>query len=255
MSPAIATTRERLRLLVTPSRYGATLRRRYRMLSLRGRDVECPCCGSRFREFMPDWNRPNAICPRCGAQERHRALWLYLEERTDLFERPQSLLHFAPEYVFQSRLQRLPHLDYLSADLESPDAMVHFDITAIPYPDSAFDSIICSHVLEHVRDDSAAMRELVRVLRPGGWAIVLVPLDLSREETYEDASIATPEEREREYWQHDHLRLYGRDFSRRLEQGGFRVRVDRFVRELGPERIARHGLLEVDDIYLCTKPG
>src|SRR4051794_27384302 len=175
---------------------------------------------------MAAGSRPDAICPRCGAQERPRALWLYVERRPDLLPRPQRLLHFAPELIFRRRFEQAPGLEYLTADLDSPDAMVHFDITSIPYPDDSFDAIVCSHVLEHVEDDRAAMRELLRVLRPDGFAILLVPLDLSRDETYEDAAVTAPEARAREFWQHDHVRLYGRDFRRRLEEEGFHVQVD-----------------------------
>jgi len=249
----ILSTRELLRAAAQPSRYPAAVRRRWRMRQLRGDSVECPCCGGRFRAFMTERGRPNAVCPRCGAQERHRALWLYLRDRTPLFDRPLRTLHFAPELIFRRRLESLPNLDYVSADLDSPEAMLHFDITAIPFDDDSFDAVLCSHVLEHVENDRAAMRELVRVLRPGGFAIVLVPLDLSREETYEDPSVTAPEDRAREFWQHDHVRLYGRDFAERLEQSGFSVTVDPYVRELPAHVRRRHALLDVEDIYVGTK--
>ena len=162
--------------------YRARALRRYRLLRLRGDDVECPCCGGSFREFMPGRDGNNPICPRCGAQARHRALWLYLHERTNLYSEELSVLHFAPERALR-RIADAPNLRYLSADLDAPDVMEHFDITAIPHPDDSFDVILCIHVLEHVPDDRAAMSELARVLRPGGWAIVMVPLDLGLPET------------------------------------------------------------------------
>jgi SAM-dependent methyltransferase len=249
----ILSTRELLRAAAQPSHYPVALRRRWRIRRLRGDSVECPCCGGRFSAFMAERGRPNAVCPRCGAQERHRALWLYLRDRTPLFERPLRMLHFAPELIFRRRLESLPQLDYVTADLDSPEAMLHFDITAIPFEEDSFDAILCSHVLEHVEDDRAAMRELVRVLRPGGFAIVLVPLDLSREQTYEDVSVVAPEDRAREFWQHDHVRLYGRDFAARLEQAGFGVTVDPYVRELPEPVRRRYGLLDVEDIYVGTK--
>ena len=201
---------------------------------------------------MPGREPQNPICPRCGAQARHRALWLYLRERTNLLVEELSVLHFAPERALAQRLASQPNLRYVSADLDAPDAMEHFDITDIPHPDGAFDVILCIHVLEHVKDDRRAMRELRRVLAPDGWAIVLVPLDLERAETYEDPSITTPEERRRAYWQHDHLRLYGRDFSERLKQAGFRVTVDRWVRSLDPATVERYGLFPLEDMYVCS---
>lgn len=234
----------------TLARYRARAVRRYRLLRLRGDDVECPCCGGGFREFMPGRDENNPICPRCGAQARHRALWLYLHERTNLFTEELSLLHFAPERALR-RLSELPNLRYLSADLDAADAMEHFDITAIPHPDGSFDAILCIHVLEHVPEDRAAMRELHRVLRPGGWAIVMVPLDLTLPTTFEDPSIVTPEERERAFWQADHVRLYGPDFPDRLRQAGFTVTVDPWVRELEPETRRRYGLFAEEDIYVC----
>jgi SAM-dependent methyltransferase len=228
------------------------VRRRLRLLGLRGDAVECPCCDGRFREFMPGRDPNNPICPRCGAQARHRALWLYLHERTHLFNgEGLRVLHFAPERALGHALGSAPGIRYTSADLDDPAAMEHFDITAIPHPDHSFDVILCVHVLEHVEEDRAAMRELRRILAPNGFAIVLVPLDLSREETYEDPSITDPADREREFWQPDHVRLYGRDFGKRLEQAGFDVTVDRWIRSLDPTTIQRYGLFPLEDMYVC----
>ena len=157
-----------------------------RRLRHRGDAVQCPCCGRSGAASRPPGTAPDAICPGCGSHERHRALWLYLGERTPLGDEPMSLLHFAPEYALRGRMEALPALRYVTADLDPEGVDVQLDITAMPFEDGAFDAILCSHVLEHVPDDRAAMSELHRVLRPGGWALVLVPLDLSRETTYED---------------------------------------------------------------------
>jgi SAM-dependent methyltransferase len=230
-----------------------TAKRRVLMLVYRGRAVECPCCGGRWRRFMPSWNRPNAICPGCAAQERHRALWLFLRERRpELFLDEMSLLHFAPEPAFAQLFRARPNLAYTSADLSSPDADEHFDITAIPHPDGSFDSIICSHVLEHVEDDRAAIAELHRVLRPGGWAIVMVPSDPARETTYEDPSVVSEADRKREFWQEDHVRLYGRDFPDRLREAGFDVELDGYLTALDPALLSRYGA-SAAAIPLCTK--
>ena len=114
-----------------------------------GRRVECPICGRHYRKFMPYGyvhSRENALCPHCLALERHRLLWLYLQNETDFFEAPARLLHIAPEYCFIKRFERLPKLDYVTADLESPLAKVKMDIQQIPFPDNEFDIIFCNHI-------------------------------------------------------------------------------------------------------------
>jgi SAM-dependent methyltransferase len=228
-------------------------RRRLARLRHRGHEVECPCCGREFGSFAPDWNRADAICPGCGAHERHRALALYLRERTDLGERPQRLLHFAPEHALDRVLAGLPGLDRVTADLAQGAADLQIDITDIALDDASFDAILCSHVLEHVEDDRRAMRELMRVLRPGGWALVLVPLDLDRETTLEDPAVTTPEQRVAAYWQADHVRLYSLEIADRLRDAGFSVRVERLADELPPEAVRRHGLVRPDVMFRCER--
>jgi SAM-dependent methyltransferase len=199
-------------------------------------------------------NRQNAKCPRCGASERHRHLWLYLRNRTNLFSKRLRVLHFGPEWAIEKRLRRCPSLDYTSADLDPDRAMVRMDITDIPRPDESFDVALCSHVLEHVPDDGKAMSELYRILKPAGWAIVMVPIDHERAQTYEDPSIVSPEDRERLFWQADHVRLYGRDFKERLEQAGFEVSIESYRPEPAKDVMRRYGLKPDDEIYLCKKP-
>jgi SAM-dependent methyltransferase len=198
-------------------------------------------------------NRANARCPSCGARNRQRRLWLYLERKTNLLVDRLRVLHFAPERIFEEWLGSRPNLDYVSTDLERPRAMVKADITDLPFPDDSFDAILCSHVLEHVVDDRNAMRELYRVLRPGGWAVVLVPIDFSRSETFEDPTIVAPADRERLFGQDDHVRVYGRDFTARLEEAGFTVRVEDFTRELTESETRRYGLRRKRDLHLCLK--
>jgi SAM-dependent methyltransferase len=220
----------------------------------RGEGVECPCCGARFRRFVPYGlsRRPGAQCPGCGAVERHRLLWLYLRERSDLFTRPQRLLHVAPEEVFAARLRAVPGLRYLSADLAPSRAMLRADVQRLPLADASFDAVLCHHVLEHVADDRAALAELHRVLRPGGWALLQSPIRKELAETLEDAAVTDPRERERLYGQSDHLRQYGRDYGARLREAGFEVRAERFFKALPPERRARHGL-KGETIWLCLR--
>jgi SAM-dependent methyltransferase len=170
-----------------------------------------------------------------------------------LFSRRLAVIHFAPEPVFQQALRALPNLVYVSADLDSPLAAVRMDLAAIACPDGAFDVALCSHVLEHVADDRQALRELFRVLKPGGWSILQSPVDLNRETTFEDARVVSPADRARLFGQEDHVRLYGRDYAQRLEAAGFVVKAENFVKELPAEDIRRFGLVD-EDIYLALKP-
>ncbi len=237
-------------------RLAAALRRRWIRLRHRGTEVECPCCASTWAAFAADWNRADAICPGCGAHERHRALWLYLRDRIRVGEGPHEteLLHFAPEHGLRGLLGALPRVRLVTADLNPAGVDVQADITALPFPPATFDAVLCSHVLEHVPDDRAAMSEIARVLRPGGWALVLVPLDAGRDQTYEDPAITDPEDREREFWQHDHVRLYALDIADRLAAVGLAVRVERVVEGLPAGSARRYGLQPDETIFHCTRP-
>ena len=218
----------------------------------RGSAVRCPLCEHGFDRFKDDWNRPDALCWRCGSHERHRAQWLLFERRPQLLADAVSLLHFSPEWCLRARLAQRPGLRYVATDLDrSQDVDLRLDVTALDLPDGAFDAVLCSHVLEHVPDDAAAMRELRRVTAPGGWCLVMVPLALDRAVTYEDTSITAPEDRRREFLQHDHVRLYAPDVAGRLGGAGFDVEVVDLHAQLGPEGAARYGLLASDLIFLC----
>jgi SAM-dependent methyltransferase len=219
----------------------------------RGDDVECVCCERTFRGFMPDWNRPHAICPGCLSQERHRALWWYWANESSLLDGGRSILHFAPEYKIRRRLQRLPDTRYVTVDLNSPLAQVKADITRLPFESESFDTVICSHVLEHVADDRQALRELWRVLARGGTAYVMVPIDHTRARTYEDAAVTSPQLRQEAYWQADHVRLYARDFIDRLAEPGFSVATKSPATTLGEATARRYGLICQDLIFVCHK--
>ena len=220
-----------------------------------GNSVHCPLCGGNFRKFLAYGviSRPGAQCPKCGSLERFRLLWLYLKNKTNIFNDNLRVLHFAPEPLIQERLKSKPNLDYISSDLNPINAMLKMDITDINFKDDTFDVIICSHVLEHILDDGKAMRELFRVLKPGGWSIIQVPIQEGQEKTFEDPTVQSPEDRERLFGQFDHVRRYGLDFKDRLKDAGFRVSVDNYGRELGNDLIKKYGLGEQLEIYLCTK--
>jgi SAM-dependent methyltransferase len=219
-------------------------------LVYRGDAVECPCCRGRFRAFRSYHGRKNARCPACSSLERHRTLWLYLQRRTDVLSRAARILHMAPEPAIERQLRRLPSASYTAADLHpARPEIVRADITGLPFDDGSFDLVLCNHVLEHIPDDGAAMRELHRVLTDDGIAIMQHPIDENRATTYEDPSIVTPQARKRAFGQEDHARIYGRDFRERLSAAGFQVTVERYADELDAGEVQRYALAEHGGLY------
>ena len=234
-----------------------------------GKEFECPFCRGRFDKLLPGGYtfpvlreknvigagyRLNAACPRCFSADRERLILLFLKEKKqDIFLKKIRLLHVAPEARLSVFLKSHDNIDYLSADLDSPLADIKMDITNIVFKDGAFDFIICNHVLEHIPDDARAMSEIFRVLKPGGSAILQVPISYSIPHTIEDLSITDPKDREKVFGQDNHVRLYGRDYKKRLEQVGFTVIADNFIGELARQDIHKYGLIEGELIYLCSK--
>lgn len=229
--------------------------------------VECPCCGWRGKEFLPNGVevRKNARCPKCDSLERHRMYYLYLREKIPV-DKDVKVLHFAPERILTRLFRSFTNVGYLSADIDPHKAMRKEDITGTSFADNSFDIIFCSHVLEHIEDDGKAMRELLRILRPDGFAILLVPVKERFngriiDSTFEDFSITNPSEREKVFGQRDHVRIYGRDYKQRLEKAGFHVTIDKFIESLPEALVNRYALLpqhasasETDGwIYYCTK--
>jgi SAM-dependent methyltransferase len=223
---------------------------------LRGNAVECPVCGSTFRKFLPYGvkSRPNVLCPTCLSLERHRLIWLYLQQQTDFSVTPRRLMHVAPEQCFYDKFRQLKHIEYVTADLESPIADYHFDLHEIPFEADSFDMILCNHVLEHVTDDRRVMAEFLRVLRPGGFAILQVPLEPDRKVTYEDPSITDPRQREKHFGQKDHLRVYGLDYPNRLKDCGFQVEEHIVARTFDAALIDRYRLAPDETLYIACKP-
>ncbi|MDI3526781.1 MAG: hypothetical protein PWR03_964 [Tenuifilum sp.] len=225
-------------------------------LFYRGKKFQDPIDGVKYRKLLPYGRltvRKNALAPNSMSLERHRLIWLYLKRKTDFFTSQKKVLHIAPEYCFLKPFRRLRNIEYVTADLISPWADVKLDVQSMPFAENSFDLVLCNHVLEHVDDDKKAMAEILRVLRPGGFAILQVPMDLSMEQTLENPEYNTPELREKYYQQRDHLRLYGRDYAQRLASVGFDVLEDDFVLQLPSHEVEYYALPKDEILYIARK--
>ena len=197
---------------------------------LKGNLVECNICRWTGRAFTDDQWHPGTICPNCGSQVRHRLLTATLDglsTHSNLAEsqllRGKDILHFAPERQLRERLQQSSPC-YVTADFDRGDCDLKLDMSSMPsVTNQSFDIVIACDVLEHVPDDLAAMRELYRILRLEGVAVLSVPQMDSPSTTDHDPSVTTEIERERRYGQKDHVRMYGDDFLERLITTGFDV--------------------------------
>ena len=237
--------------------YFRAMYRIYITLKYSGDRFTCPICNGHFRKFLPFGVklRPNARCPKCSSLERHRLLWLYLRDKTNFFTARLKVLDIAPMQFLQEKYKKLENINYISADISSPIAMIKMDVTNINLPDNQFDCIFCYHVLEHISNDRKAMGELFRVLKPGGWGILQSPVDFNRKKTFEDPSIVNPEDRERVFVNRGHVRIYGLDYKDRLEKAGFIVRVDPYIKELPDSLVKKYSLSNNEIIYFCNKPN
>lgn len=219
---------------------------RWRKLEPRGRDLpvyaELGIVGGGLRE---------AECPWCRSNDRERLLYLFLRRHTKLLREPMRVLHVAPEARLRRAIER-GQTAYETTDLAMPGVDVHAPLDALPRPDDAYDAVICSHVLEHVPDDRAAMRELRRVLAPGGFAVLQVPIATRAGRTDEDPALPA-EERSRRFGDPTHVRLYAEpDYVLRLEEAGFSVRAADARELLGERAVRRYALEPEEKIFFCT---
>jgi SAM-dependent methyltransferase len=224
--------------------------------SLKGNTFTDPIDGKSFRKFLSygyGKQRENALSPSTLSLERHRLLWLYLQNETDFFKTHKKVLHMAPEQCFLSIFRKQNNLEYTTADLYSPIADVKADICDLPFDDNSFDVVFCNHVLEHIPDDTKAMQELYRVLKPGGFGIFQIPQELSRETTFEDDSITDPKERASIFGQYDHVRVYGRDYFDKLRSIGFKVDEVDYTKKIAPEMVERFCLAKGEILPVCFK--
>ena len=224
-----------------------------------GNTFYCNCCNRSFRKFKPKGNtlvqRENAECPYCGSLERIRNLLFYLENETDIFTGNYRLLHFAPEWCLLPVFKKNKNLEHITADINPNLAEYQIDITNISFPDNSFDFIICLHVLGHVPYEKKAIKELYRVLKTGGIALIATLIDLKNPHTFEAPDADTPQKRLHYYSEPDLLRLHGTDFGDRLTQGGFNVEIINYPIMLGKEIRQKYALGNGSRelIFKCTK--
>ena len=223
---------------------------------LKGDTFTDPIDGKSFKSFLPygyGTQRNNVLSPSTLSLERHRLLWLYLQNETDFFTNQKKVLHFAPEQCFLKRFRALDNIDYTTTDLLSPIADVKADICNLPFEDNTYDIILCNHVLEHIPDDTKAMQELYRVMKPGGYGIFQIPQDLSRQTTFEDDSITDKKERAEIFGQYDHVRVYGYDYFNKLRDIGFMVNEVDYTGKLSAKAIEKYCLSKGEIIPVVYK--
>jgi predicted SAM-dependent methyltransferase len=247
--------------------------------TLKGTKFTDPIDGKSFKSMLPygyETQRNNVLSPSTLSLERHRLLWLYLNEETDFFKSEVvsdssftntkriklrdaetnsalKVLHFAPEQAFYKLFRNQKNLDYTTTDLFSPLADVKADICNLPFQDNQYDVILCNHVLEHIQDDTKAMQELYRVLKPGGMAILQIPQDLKRATTFADDTITDQKERAKIFGQYDHVRIYGRDYFDKLRSIGFKVIEEDYTNKIAPELVEKYCLAKGEIIPVCFK--
>lgn len=256
-------------LIPQPIRFGL------RRLAFRGNSLTCMLCGNPVRGFVDHGGGSEVVerrkvaggmrrkadkCPVCHGCDRTRMMALYLEHQLGIGRGELDVLHVAPEYGLYLWLKRRPGVRYTGSDIDA-HRYRHFEnmrtanLMDMPFESDSFDVVICSHVLEHVPDDARAMRELQRVLKPAGTALLLVPLAMDGGGTDEDPTIADPDERNRRFGQWDHVRLYGKDdFLARLSEAGFEVSTFSPF-EAMPAEAKRLHLNPSEILPICQKAG
>lgn len=215
--------------------------------AMRGGVYECNICQYQGR-FLPCGNFPirDAYCPRCGCVERHRLAALLIEQHPQLLDGVR-MLDFAPEPGLVNLIKHRV-ADYKSADINPDFADMVLNIESIDLPEDSVDVVLCCHVLEHV-DDAKALREIHRILTPGGRALLMFPMVDGWDHTYENPAHISADDRARYYGQFDHVRYYGRDARNRITEAGFELSEFTAVEPY----VAKYRLERGDHIFIATK--
>jgi SAM-dependent methyltransferase len=234
----------------------------FRSLKYLGNKTYCPCCNGSFSKFLEVGpKREPMLCPRCRSNDRDRFFWFYLDKYPNTLQPGMKLLHVSPETIYYKRFNQIPGVDYVAGDKfilqfgsTYPKGTVYLDITDMPeYADNTFDFIFCSHVLEYIKEDHKALRELYRVLKPGGKAIISVPIRFGNYKTLEDPTVTDPKEQEKLYGDTGHLRYYGEDYFERVEAAGFKTEFTPVADFISQEMIQKAVIKPKDVVHLCRK--
>lgn len=254
---------------VIPENIRTGFKQSIRRIRYKGNAHFCPICKSSIREFLElGYDLPvitenqivggglrKALCPVCGSSDRTRLLHIFFQSQTSIYLGKIKVLHVAPEPALSRNFSKIKNLDYLTADLNPVNVMEQMDLTQIKYPENSFDMIIANHVMEHIPDDRKAMAEIFRVLRPGGMAVLQIPISKILKKTDEDFDIVDAGEREKFFGQTDHVRIYGQDYIDRLKAVGFFV--DPYIWTLETELKSKgknYGLNPEEVVFRCLKP-
>lgn len=227
----------------------------------------CNLCGHRIKKFLSSGidtklftelrvigggYRKNATCPYCKCLDRTRWVYQVLKEETDLFDAENTVLHFAPEKMIQEKLRRNKKCDYYPGDIVLKPGNHRIDVTDIPYRDAFFDYILINHVLEHVKNETQAFSELRRVIKPDGKLVLSFPVTLDAG-TIEKDGVFNDEDRLKYYGQKDHVRLYGKDYIKRIENLGWEIQQYTPERMVDERQIEKYGFLRNDILLLCKR--
>lgn len=204
--------------------------------------------------------KTNTRCPNCGSVDRARLLALFFELRTKAFKQKTDILHISPNKSIAHYLNQYNTVNQVVGSIDLNEFKefntVYADIQKLDLPENSFDIVICCHVIEHVDNDLEAMKQLYKVTKPGGFAVLQVPLALNLDITLEDKTLKTDKERKRAFGQVDHVRLYGKDYFTKLESVGFKVVPDNpFKNQWLPEQeLSKHRLDINEDVIVAYKP-